>query len=51
MVATNNYRNVFDIPRIGVLHDRAMQGTSQTPDAARDLIRYLTLLPLKIARC
>ena len=39
IVATNNYRNVFDIPRIGVLHDRAMQGTSKTPGAAPKLYK------------
>ena len=29
----------------------APQINPQTPDAARDLMRYVTLLPLKIARC
>lgn len=37
--ATKIYNNVFDVPRIGVLHDRAMQGTSKTPGAAPKLYK------------
>ena len=36
-IATNVHANVFDRPEIGVLHDRAMKGTSRTPGAAPDL--------------
>ena len=37
IMATKQFSNVFDIPRIGVLHDRAMQGTSRTSNAAPTL--------------
>ena len=37
MIATNNYRNAFERPEIGVLHDRAMKGKSRTPPSAPDL--------------
>mgnify|MGYP003626170328 FL=1 len=37
--ATKHSNNVFDVPRIGVLHDRAMQGTSRTPGAAPNLYK------------
>lgn len=33
-IATTIHSNVFDRPEIGVLHDRAMKGTSRTPSAA-----------------
>lgn len=33
-IATNVFEDVFKIKEIGVLHDRAMQGTSRTPAAA-----------------
>lgn len=39
MFATKNYKNVFEVPRIGVLHDRAMQGLSRTPKAAPKLFK------------
>jgi len=39
MIATNIYANVFDRPEIGVLHDRAMKGTSRTPAAAPTLYK------------
>lgn len=38
-IATNIHSNVFDRPEIGVLHDRAMKGTSRTPSAAPSLYK------------
>lgn len=37
VIATNVYDNAFDRPEIGVLHDRAMKGSSRTPQSAPDL--------------
>lgn len=41
MIATKQRYNVFDIPQIGVIHDRAMKddGSSQTPTAAPELYK------------
>lgn len=41
MIATKQRYNVFDIPQIGVLHDRAMKddGSSLTPTAAPELYK------------
>lgn len=38
-IATTVYKDVFKIKQIGVLHDRAMQGTSRTPRAAPSLYK------------
>jgi len=38
-IATNIDQNVFDRPEIGVLHDRAMKGSSRTPAAAPSLYK------------
>lgn len=38
-IATKIFGNVFDRKEIGVLHDRAMQGTSRTPGAAPTLYK------------
>ena len=38
-IATNVCANVFDRPEIGVLHDRAMKGSSRTPGAAPELYK------------
>lgn len=38
-IATNIHANVFDRPEIGVLHDRAMKGTSRTPGAGPSLYK------------
>lgn len=37
VIATNVFENAFDRPEIGVLHDRAMKGTSRTPGSAPEL--------------
>lgn len=39
IIATDRYVNVFDFKGIGVLHDRAMKGTSRTPAAAPGLYK------------
>ena len=39
IVATKESANVFDIPYVGVLHDRAMKGASRTPGAAPTLFK------------
>jgi len=39
VMATNVYENAFERPEIGVLHDRAMKGTSRTPGSAPDLYK------------
>ena len=37
MIATSSYVDVFKRPEIGVLHSRAMNGTSRTPGSAPEL--------------
>lgn len=37
VIATDKYENAFDYDQIGVLHDRAMKGSSRTPKAATEL--------------
>lgn len=39
IIATKVFDNVFERKEIGVLHDRAMQGTSRTPGAAPSLYK------------
>jgi hypothetical protein len=38
-VATNVYQNVFDVDKIGVLHSRAMKGTSATVEGGKALFK------------
>ena len=42
IIATKQYDNVFDVPQIGVLHDRAMQG----PNAKKISLTYTGALGL-----
>lgn len=37
VIATNVFDNAFERPEIGVLHDRAMKGSSRTPGSAPEL--------------